>query len=101
MSQFEVSASQTRGVTTRAEHVTHQNIPNPHGLTFLFQLIFANIKHLNAKGDSVERITLEQFRDEVVLCTGIEGVIKEAVDQQMEIPRSVVQMLLVLGNCFV
>ncbi|KAL5266657.1 hypothetical protein ACHWQZ_G003884 [Mnemiopsis leidyi] len=65
------------------------------------QLIFANIKHLNAKGDSVERITLEQFRDDVVLCTDIENVIQNIVKQSdsvYEIPRSVVQMLLVLGN---
>ena len=66
----------------------------------LFQLIFANIKHLNAKGDSVERITLEQFRDDVVLCTEIETVIEGIVgqkDSSYEIPRSVIQMLLVLG----
>ena len=65
-----------------------------------YQLIFANIKHLNAKGDSVERITLEQFRDDVVLCTDIETVIQNIVKQPdsiYEIPRSVVQMLLVLG----
>ena len=48
----------------------------------------------------MERITLEQFRDDVVLCTDIETVIQNIVkqpDSVYEIPRSVVQMLLVLG----
>ena len=70
----------------------------------LYQLIFANIKHLNAKGDSVERITLEQFRDDVVLCTDVENVIQNIVQQSesvYEIPRSVIQMLLVLGTCYI
>lgn len=63
------------------------------------QLIFANIKHLNDKDSRVERITLEQFRDEVVLCTDIEVVIEEVVkSREYEIPRSIIQMLLVLGN---
>ena len=66
-----------------------------------FQLIFANIKHLNDKGHNVERITLEQFRDEVVLCTDIEIVINEVVKSgEFEIPRSVIQMLLILGKLF-
>ena len=48
----------------------------------------------------MERITLEQFRDDVVLCTEIETVIEGIVgqkDSSYEIPRSVIQMLLVLG----
>ena len=51
----------------------------------------------------MERITLEQFRDDVVLCTDIETVIQNIVkqpDSVYEIPRSVVQMLLVLGKCY-
>ena len=47
----------------------------------------------------MERITLEQFRDEVVLCTDIEVVIEEVVkSREYEIPRSIIQMLLVLGE---
>ena len=52
----------------------------------------------------MERITLEQFRDDVVLCTDIETVIQNIVkqpDSVYEIPRSVVQMLLVLGKCYI
>lgn len=64
------------------------------------QLLFANIKRFNAKGDSVERITLEQFRDAVVLSKNInvEKCIENAINEKYEIPRSIIQMLLVLGN---
>lgn len=49
----------------------------------------------------MERITLEQFRDDVVLNTNIENVIQDLVRENAsvyEIPRSVIQMLLVLGE---